>query len=168
MTSGLVVRHYGCPTASDAALCPGWLLQRSLCVRVRHGPSPTTKLLQVGVHHSAGKHPLPHGSSQLIQSRAARPRATAPFANGHRTHQARSSTPGFGFLSIRLQQQQQHTRQLIGFTGSFSWRELQPFIPTSSTPVFAVLLLLFTLCILVLFLFTSLEWEGVRALCAWG
>ena len=60
------------------------------------------------------------------------------------------------------------TRRLIGFTSSFSWRELQPFIPTSSTPVFAVLLLLFTLCILVLFLFTSLEWEGVRALCAWG
>ena len=56
----------------------------------------------------------------------------------------------------------------VGFTSSFSWRELQPFIPTSSTPVFAVLLLLFTLCILVLFLFTSLEWEGVRALCAWG
>ena len=37
------------------------------------------------------------------------------------------------------------TRRLIGFTSSFSWRELQPFIPTSSTPVFAVLLLLYTL-----------------------
>ena len=107
LTSGLVVRHYGCPTASDAALCPGWLLQRSLCVRVRHGPPPTTKLLQVGVHHSAGKHPLPPGCSHVIQSTAARPRATAPFANGHRTHQARSSTPSFGFLQFTFSSQQQ-------------------------------------------------------------
>ena len=166
MTSGLVVRHYGCPTASDAALCSGWRpAPRSLCVRVRHGPPPpTTKLLQVGVHHSAGKHPLPHGSSQLIQSRAARPRATAPFANGHRTHQARSSTPGFGFPSIRLQQQQQQTNKTT------YWLHWFFLLEGASAILFLLVQLLLLQCLLLhsahlrSFLSHSLlEREGVRA-----